>query len=103
VNVDAIAQTFLHREETKDFSVGEFFILRHFRRKGVARAVARELFDRFRGRWEVEQLPLNAPAQAFWQQVVDEYTGGQYEEEDIPRQADEVWWGGRVVQRFVNG
>ena len=53
-----------------DYNVGEFFILRKFRRRGVGTHVARALFARFPGNWEVMQLLPNAPAIAFWRSVV---------------------------------
>ncbi len=62
------------------FEVGEFFVVRKFRRRGVGKHVAWALFDRFRGDWVVRELPANAPAQAFWRRVIFEYTGGAYTE-----------------------
>jgi len=68
------------------YDFGEFFIMRKFRRRGVGQRVAFELFDRFRGPWEVRVLVQNAPAQAFWRTVVGRYTGGHYHElpEPVP-------------------
>lgn len=62
------------------YEVGEFFVLRKFRRQGVGGAVARQLFDRFRGEWVVKQMYENDAARAFWRKVVADYTGGGYEE-----------------------
>ena len=69
-----------HEEERVDYSVAEFFVLRKFRRKGAGERVARQLFDRFPGRWEVSQLAKNTPAVAFWRKVIGGYTDGQYRE-----------------------
>ena len=63
-----------------EYDVGEFFVLRKFRRKGVGRHVAQAMFDRFPGRWQVRVLPDNAPAAAFWRAVVADYTDGNLEE-----------------------
>ncbi len=48
------------------FDMGEFFIARQYRRRGFGHSVATALFDRFAGAWEVREMPVNAPAQAFW-------------------------------------
>ena len=56
------------------YDVGEFFILRKYRRSGIGRFVARTLFDRFAGAWEVRELPANAAAQAFWRRIIGDYT-----------------------------
>lgn len=62
------------------FEMGEFFILRIFGGKGIGRHVAHQLFAKFPGRWTVEEMVGNAPAQAFWRKVISEYTSGNYEE-----------------------
>jgi predicted acetyltransferase len=39
------------------------------------------LFDRFPGRWKVEQFAQNKPSVAFWQKVIDRYCRGQFEQQ----------------------
>lgn len=68
----------------------EFFVMRKYRRKGVASQVARATFDMFPGPWEVRVLHTNTPAQAFWRRVVGEYTSGAYVEREVN---DERWHG----------
>lgn len=58
----------------------EFFVMRKYRRRGVGAAVARQMFDRFRGRWRVAELDRNVSAQRFWRRVIGEYTGSQFED-----------------------
>lgn len=78
--------------------VQEFFILRKFRRKSVGRSIATWLFDKFPGRWRVQQLLQNSPAIDFWRAVIRDYTKGHYDEntERDPR------WGEVNVIRFCN-
>jgi predicted acetyltransferase len=76
----------------------EFFVLRKYRRRGVGEHVARTLFDRFPGRWEVAELRQNAPAQAFWRRVIGRYTGGRFREVEL----DDARWRG-PVQNFESG
>ncbi len=81
------------------YDIGEFFILRKFRGQGVGQRVAFDIFDRFRGRWEVRQVVQNKPATAFWRKVVDRYTGGNYHE--LPEPVQNAEWT-NVVQTFDN-
>ncbi|HEY7089024.1 MAG TPA: GNAT family N-acetyltransferase [Tepidisphaeraceae bacterium] len=67
-------------EHGVDYRIGEFFVLRKFRRKRVGERIAREIFDRFRGRWQVEQLKKNTPAVEFWREVIRRYTRGKFSE-----------------------
>jgi predicted acetyltransferase len=60
------------------WEMGEFFILRRYRGRGVGERAARILFDRFPGRWVVYTLPQNAAAQVFWRTIIDRYTAGQF-------------------------
>jgi predicted acetyltransferase len=54
----------------KTNTIGDFFIMRKFRRKGVGKEVAYSLFQRFSGAWEVRQTMANKPAYAFWKRVI---------------------------------
>ncbi|MEO8458646.1 MAG: GNAT family N-acetyltransferase [Chloroflexota bacterium] len=67
--------------------VAEFFVLRGDRRKGVGKIAAGLLFDKFPGRWQVRQAPKNYAAQSFWRGVIQEYTGGDYQ--DLPQGSDD--------------
>ena len=63
-----------------EYNVAEFFVMRKFKGRGVGRAVATTIFDRFRGPWEVMQLPDNRGAIGFWRTVIGAHTGGRYDE-----------------------
>lgn len=63
-----------------DYRLAEFFIARPRRRRGIGRAAARLLFDRFAGRWLVAEDAANHEAIAFWRNVLAGYTRGDYRE-----------------------
>lgn len=58
----------------------QLFVLRKYRRRGIGARVARMLFDRYPGRWEVATVPGNQAALAFWPRVIGDYTGGDFRE-----------------------
>lgn len=62
-------------------SITEFFVMRKYRRHGVGRQVAVEVFKRLPARWEVRVMQTNVPAQVFWRKVIADYTHGAYQEE----------------------
>jgi predicted acetyltransferase len=62
-----------------DFELLDFYISPRFRGRGVGRTAARAVFDRHRGRWVVYELEKNRPAREFWQKILHEYTGGNFE------------------------
>lgn len=55
--------------------VGEFFILRGIRGKGVGRLAAHALFSAFSRKWEIRVRRTNAAALQFWSQVVESWVG----------------------------
>jgi len=69
-----------HMATGMDFRMSEFFVLRSHRGRSVGRRAVFALFARFRGRWEIAELPRNAPAIRFWRRVITEYGGGRHEE-----------------------
>ncbi|MGD0191120.1 MAG: GNAT family N-acetyltransferase [Rhizomicrobium sp.] len=77
--------------------IGEFFVLRKYRRTGVGKYAACALFDRFPGHWDVRELLANIPAQAFWRRIIADYTGGDFEDR---QEYVEAYGREFVVQRF---
>ena len=75
----------------------DFFVMRKYRRSGVGTMLARYCFERFRGRWEVAEMPQNTAAQSFWRRVVGEYTGGRFQDLNL----DNEHWRG-PIQTFDN-
>jgi predicted acetyltransferase len=66
--------------QTPAWLIAEFFVMHKYRRHGVGRIVAKQMFDRFHGRWEIAEMVENEMAQAFWREVVGEHTGGNFTE-----------------------
>lgn len=62
-----------------DYTMAEFCILFKYRRKGIGTRAAKEVFDQFHGKWQLLRHPKNTPSIHFWNRVVEEYTGGNYQ------------------------
>lgn len=77
--------------------MAQFFVVKKYRRRGIGGAAARQVFDQVRGRWEVGQMPLNLPAQAFWRRVIGAYTRGRFVEHSL----NDAHWHG-LLQCFDN-
>jgi predicted acetyltransferase len=78
-------------------SIAEFFVMRKYRRQGIGKRVAWQVFDRFPGHWVVEEMRENLPAQRFWRKIIGEYTGGKFQETQRPD------WDGPVQEFDVTG
>ena len=76
-------------------AIAELFVMRKYRRQGVGRQVAWQIFDLFPEHWSIYQEEGNRPAQSFWRRVIAEYTQGAYTDKDLQ---PEEWHGPR--QRF---
>lgn len=50
--------------------MAEFFIMKKYRRRGIGRQGATEMFKRFPGPWQVRQLLTNPAARSFWRAVI---------------------------------
>lgn len=62
-----------HHEAVWD--MGEFFIVRAYRRQGIGIKVAHEVWRRFPGLWEVRVMQSNRAALPFWQRAVTTFNG----------------------------
>lgn len=77
--------------------IGEFFIIRKFRNKGLGRQVAHAVFNMYPGKWQIRQLLENRPAQIFWRRVIASYTRDKFE--DSIKRLDN--YGEMQVQEFT--
>ena len=59
-------------------SIAEFLIMPKYRRHHIGKKVAYEIFDKFKGNWEVQPMENNPIAYSFWKNVINEYTNGNY-------------------------
>lgn len=81
-----------HCKRPVDFNMGEFFVMRTFRRDGVGARAAIDLIQLHPGQWEIAVSARNPPALAFWPRVVAA-TGAQ----DVDRfEGDGVDWTGPI-------
>lgn len=82
-----------------NYYLNEFFLLRPFRGIGVGSEAAKQVFDRFRGNWELQtgSMKRNRRAQMFWRKTLAAYTNGRYSEE-----YGEYPDGEKLVFRFTN-
>lgn len=66
-----------------EFWMGQFFVMKKYRRLGVGRKAAHFIFGQFPGKWEVGQMPLNQPARSFWLRTISDYTNGNFIEHEL--------------------
>jgi predicted acetyltransferase len=66
--------------EGSDFSMAEFFVMKRYRRMGVGKRAASQIFGKFAGVWEVGPLTDNSSAAVFWQKVISAYMAGDFQE-----------------------
>jgi predicted acetyltransferase len=87
-----------HSGQPLDRNFGEFFVMRKYRRGGVASAAVREILTRYPGRWEAAIMQRNVAAQAFWPRAVAATPGVG----DVTMlQGDGVEWTGPILRFTV--
>jgi predicted acetyltransferase len=84
---------FVETPKRNYFSIPEFFIMKMYRRNGIGKEIAQQVFDLHKGQWLVHQRETNGPARAFWNHVIQDYTKGRFNERCEK---------GRTIQEFEN-
>jgi len=69
----------------------EFFVVRGFRRLGLGTAIARHIWNRFPGRWEVRVIDRNRHAKEFWAHAISVFLGTTIESIRFDKGGD-AWW-----------
>ncbi|MEM9158505.1 MAG: GNAT family N-acetyltransferase, partial [Verrucomicrobiota bacterium] len=62
------------------YSMAEFFIMPKYRKLGMGKHLASQLFQTFSGRWEVRTHAANASGAAFWRKIIALATEGVFDE-----------------------
>lgn len=63
--------------------IQELFILNNYKRRGIGKIAINKVFDQFKGNWEIKTVPCSKSAESFWQNVVSEYTKGNFNLEHV--------------------
>ncbi|MBQ6896622.1 MAG: GNAT family N-acetyltransferase [Oscillospiraceae bacterium] len=63
-------------------SIAEFMIIPQYRRKKLGKSVAFQIFDIYKGNWEVSPSYGSYSAYMFWKNIIEEYTDSEYIYED---------------------
>jgi len=74
-----ISDHFYLKNKKADYMMNDFFVMYKYRKAGVGKFAATELFDKFKGKWQLNTLKTNAASVAFWTKVINRYTNGEYE------------------------
>lgn len=80
-----------------DKSIAEFYVKPDFRRKGIGKKVAFQLFKTYKGKWEIRQQFNNQKAQLFWTTIIEEFTNGNFTNGIIEKNDCKI-----NIQTFVN-
>lgn len=82
-----------------DYYVYEFFLLRPYRGKDIGSIAAKQIFDKFKGKWGLYVAPngTNPRAESFWRKTISSYTNDKFQE----RQG-ETFDGCRLIFTFDN-
>jgi predicted acetyltransferase len=61
-----------------DYAIAEFCILYKYRRKGIGKYVAKYIFNKHLGKWQIRYHPKNVISKDFWNKIINEITNGNY-------------------------
>jgi predicted acetyltransferase len=65
--------------------MADFFVVRGLRGKGVGYSVAKIIWQKFPGPWEVRVITTNVPAQQFWAKATSRFLGKAIEPELVTK------------------
>jgi len=89
----ALINTHSHRGGAIERNMGEFFVARKHRRRGVATQAVNQVLSRLPGRWEIAVAERNLAAKAFWPRAIS----AALNVSDIRRhQGDGTLWTGPI-------
>ena len=76
-------------------SIAEFYIQPKYRRKGIGKIAAFQIFNEYKTKWEVKQSSNNKRATQFWRATIKAFSNNNFQEK-ILQEGDETV----IVQLF---
>jgi predicted acetyltransferase len=77
-------------KDNETLFMSEFFIMKKYRRNGIGKTVAKEVFNLHKGKWELTIHPKNPVALQFWPAVIEDCVGNAYSViENVPHVYDD--------------
>lgn len=67
----------------------EFFVARGYRRRGIGTEIAKQIWNRYPGLWELRVLRLNHAARRFWTQAIQTFAGIAVEPVSFQKDGDD--------------
>jgi len=61
------------------WDMAEFFIVRHYRRRGIGTHIAQEMWRRVPGTWEIRVMETNDAARRFWAHAITAFAGDVFQ------------------------
>jgi predicted acetyltransferase len=82
-----------------DYYLYEFFLLRPYRGKDIGSIAAKQVFEKFKGKWGLHVAPngTNPRAESFWRKTIRAYTKDNFQEKQ-----GKTFDGCRLVFTFEN-
>ena len=65
-------------KKENNYDMSEMFVLNAYKNKGIGKKVAFQIFNQYRGNWEIKPVPRSEGAKKFWERTIKEYTNGDY-------------------------
>ena len=59
--------------------MSEFFVMKKYRRSGIGKYAAKKVFDMHPGKWELTVHPNNPISHIFWESVIKEIVGNDFQ------------------------
>ena len=80
----ALVNDFVIDENFKaQYSIAEFYIKPAYRKRNIGKQIAYQIFNKYKGKWEIRQEIANLDAQHFWRKIITEFTKGNFKEKEI--------------------
>ena len=70
-----------------DYTLADLFVMYRYRGMGVGKFAANYLFDKFKGKWQLNAFTKNTSSVRFWVKTIGDYTETAYE--IIPSEGNE--------------
>lgn len=78
VNNEIVGFILINKLEEDNYEISEIFILNNYKNKKIGKKAVNQIFDIYKGKWQIKVVPSSPKAESFWKKTISTYTDNNY-------------------------
>ena len=78
MNNEIVGFILINKLEEDNYEISEIFILNNYKNKKIGKKAVNQIFDIYKGKWQIKVVPSSPKTESFWNKTISDYTDNNY-------------------------